>query len=74
MRSLCVRYFYYFDVVFCLCGGVEVVVVMHGGGVSVEVVVVALCGGSWGCFSEVWWSWLFWTQIWCWNGLRTRPL
>jgi len=30
LRSLCVRYFFYFDVVFCLCGG----------GVLVEVVVV----------------------------------
>jgi len=32
LRSLYVRYFYYFDVVFCFYGGV--------------VVVVALCGGS----------------------------
>jgi hypothetical protein len=25
-----------------------------GGGVSIEVVVVALCGGSWDCLGEVW--------------------
>ena len=30
--SLCVRYFYHFDDVFCLCGGVVVMVVMRGGG------------------------------------------
>ena len=29
-------------------------VMRGGGGVSVEVMVVVLCGGSWGCRGEVW--------------------